>query len=153
LYIEEGMRYDVRASSSIDESTDGTVTHLKGRVLILDDEVSIRTLIGKMLKRIGVETSAVADGRDALTRYEEARAEGRPFDLVIVDLTIPGGMGGRETFERLRLSDPSVKVLATSGYSEDPVVVEPRKHGFVGFVGKPFHLEELHSAVADALAD
>jgi CheY-like chemotaxis protein len=85
----------------------------------------------------------VRDGAEALEVYEEARQSGRPFDTVILDLTIPGGMGGLETMKRLRASDPSLKAVVSSGYSSDPVLHDYESFGFKGALSKPYTIETL----------
>ena len=93
-------------------------------------------------------TRATQRGGRALT---EARDAGRPFDLVILDLTVPGGMGGKETIKALGRIDPQVRAIVSSGYSNDPVMAEFNKHGFCGVVAKPYKLQELARAVATAM--
>ncbi|HUL55144.1 MAG TPA: ATP-binding protein [Opitutaceae bacterium] len=122
-----------------------------GRVLLMDDEESIRRAAAALLRRLGLETTAISNGADAVREYQAARRDGRPYDLVILDLTVPGGMGGRETMERLRQLDPEVRAVVSSGYSSDPVLAHYRFYGFRSMVGKPYDLEELAKAVGAAL--
>jgi two-component system, cell cycle sensor histidine kinase and response regulator CckA len=122
-----------------------------GRVLLMDDEDAIRRTAEALLKRIGIEVTVTGDGREALLAYSAARTAARPFDLVILDLTVPGGMGGRETLENLRQMDPGVRALVSSGYSSDPVLAHYRAHGFLGMVAKPYDLTELTAAIHAAL--
>ena len=82
-----------------------------------------------------------------MREYALAREAGRPFDVVILDLTVPGGMGGRETIEKLRQMDPQVRAIVSSGYSHDPVLAQYRAHGFLGMVPKPYDLHELLKVV------
>ena len=121
--------------------------HLHGRVLAMDDEESIRESLTSLLQRTGLETKAVGDGAAVLQEYSQARDAGRSFDLVILDLTVPGGMGGRETIEKLRQIDPGVRAIVSSGYSRDPVIAEYRAHGFLGRVPKPYDFAELIKVV------
>ncbi len=90
---------------------------------------------------------AVDDGRRAVELYAEALGRGRRFDAVVLDLTIPGGMGGLETLRRLRVLDPDVRAIVASGYSDDPVMAEPQRHGFRGVVPKPFGIRQLGEAL------
>ncbi len=122
------------------------------RVLLMDDESAIRDVTGAMLRMHGFQVECAADGEEALERYVSAAADGHPFDLVIMDLTIPGGMGGRETMERLLVLDPSVRAIVSSGYSDDPVMADHAACGFVGVLPKPYRLAELLAAVRSALA-
>jgi len=114
-----------------------------GRVLVMDDEPAIRESATALLERVGLETRAVGDGAAVLREYALAREAGHPFDVVILDLTVPGGMGGRETIEQLRKIDPQVRAIVSSGYSRDPVLAQFRAHGFLGMVPKPYDLHEI----------
>jgi len=115
----------------------------EGRVLVMDDEESIRLLVGEMLRHLGYEVQCVAEGKEAVERYQEAYHTHQPFNAVILDLTIPGGLGGKDTVEQLRQFDPQVKAIVSSGYSNDPVLSRYSKFGFHGVVAKPFRLAEL----------
>ena len=114
-----------------------------GRVLLMDDEAPIRLMTDMLLKRQGFEVTAVAEGAEAVREYRTALESGRPFELVILDLTVPGGMGGSETMERIREMDPDVCAIVSSGYSNDPVMADYAAHGFRGMVAKPFEVEAL----------
>ncbi|MEW6358736.1 MAG: PAS domain S-box protein [Planctomycetota bacterium] len=114
-----------------------------GRILVADDEEVVREVAQQMLQRMGYNVVCVRDGAEAVDVYRKAKTEGRPFDAVIMDLTIPGGMGGKEAIEELRRFDPAVKAIVSSGYSNDPVMSDFRKHGFSGVVVKPFHIADL----------
>ncbi len=115
----------------------------KGRVLIMDDEAIIRIAAGRALTRMGYDVEYATDGEEAIELYTKAREESRAFDLVIMDLTIPGEMGGREAIVRLMEIDPDVKAIVSSGYSDDPVMGEFKKYGFRGVVAKPYDIGEL----------
>jgi signal transduction histidine kinase/CheY-like chemotaxis protein len=115
----------------------------RGRVLVLDDEAPIRNFVSSLLRRFGCEVTAVGDGAAAIHEYETARAAGRGYELVILDLTVPAGLGGAETMARLRAIDPEVRAIVSSGYSQDPVLAEFRQHGFKGMVPKPYVVREL----------
>lgn len=117
----------------------------------MDDEPLVRALICHVLADLGCEADATSDGREAVDRYREALREARPFDLVILDLTVPGGMGGAEAFRELRLLDPNVRALVSSGYSEDPILSDHEKHGFVGVLSKPYTFDELVLQLGRAL--
>lgn len=118
-----------------------------GRVLFMDDEEAIRMVAAAVLKRQGLEVTAVGDGAAVVREFQAARAAGRPFDLVILDLTVPGGMGGAEAMEKLRQLDPQVRAIVASGYSSDPVMANYQAHGFRGRVPKPYQASDLMSAV------
>jgi CheY-like chemotaxis protein/two-component sensor histidine kinase len=120
---------------------------LSGRVLLMDDEEAIRQSATALLQRMGLEVEAVGDGTEVLRKYSAAQTAGRSFDLVILDLTVPGGMGGRETIEKLRQINPQVRALVSSGYSADPVLAQYEAYGFLGMVPKPYDLTELIRAI------
>ena len=125
---------------------------MRGRVLFMDDEEGIRAMVQELLSRVGLEIVAVPDGAAAITAYEEARGAGQPFDVVVMDLTVPGGMGGREAMERLLVIDPKVKAIVSSGYSKDPVLANHRAHGFRGMVPKPYRFADLAKVLREVLA-
>jgi len=93
-----------------------------------------------------------ADGAEAVRMYEEAMASGRKYEVVLMDLTVPGGIGGREAMERLKRIDPGVCAIVSSGYSHDPVLANYRTHGFQAILPKPYGLEQLTKVMTDVLA-
>jgi DNA-binding NtrC family response regulator len=117
----------------------------------MDDEDEVSSICGKILERAGHRVATCAEGETALRLYREASESGEPFDIVILDLTVPGGIGGIETIRRLRELDPKVKALVSSGYSNDPVMAEPASYGFSAVVPKPYNFEKMKSTVADLL--
>ena len=134
---------DKKTDTSGSESTSDLLAPLNCRVLFMDDEEMVRSIAAKMLRRIGCEVLAVHEGTEAIKQYTEYRDSGRPFDVVIMDLTIPGGMGGKETVKKLREIDPSLKAIVSSGYSNDPVMSRHSDYGFVDVITKPFRLDDL----------
>ena len=122
------------------------------RVLLMDDEESIRLLGAILLQRMGLEVTVAAEGAAAVHEFSAARDAGRPFDLVILDLTIPGGMGGRETMENIRRMDASVPAIVSSGYSNDAVLADFRRFGFQAMVAKPYEIDQLVGVVKQLLA-
>jgi len=124
----------------------------KCRVLVMDDEAFVRDIVGEILEFIGCEAEFAADGIAAIKRYKEAMIAGNPFDAVIMDLTIPEGMGGREAIKRLLEIDPNAKVIVSSGYSEDPVMSDHKSYGFKGVAVKPFQIEELNKTLHEVLS-
>ncbi|NJD57332.1 MAG: PAS domain S-box protein [Nitrospirae bacterium] len=123
-----------------------------GRVLLMDDEDIIRQTTGLMLQRLGYEVELAADGRETLDKYKEALSNGRRFDAVIMDLTIPGGIGGREAMELLRGIDPSVRGIVSSGYSSDAVMANYRQYGFAAVLAKPYRKDELAAVLQEVLS-
>jgi len=119
----------------------------KGKILFMDDEEAVRFLAGRTLRRMGFEVEFAKDGLQAISLYEAALAAGERFSAVVMDLTIPGGMGGREAVLRLRELDPELKAFVSSGYSDDPVMANPLSYGFCGVIPKPFLYEEMVAAL------
>jgi PAS domain S-box-containing protein len=118
-----------------------------GKILLLDDEELILDISKKMLNRMGYEVVLSKDGEDAIFLYKEARESGSPFDCVIMDLTIPGGMGGKDAILILKEYDPEVKAVVSSGYSSDPVMSDYMKYGFSGVSEKPYSFEDLKKEI------
>jgi CheY-like chemotaxis protein len=114
-----------------------------GRILVIDDEQTVRRSAGTILNRFGYEVKLTKDGAEGIRVYEEAMKEERPFDLVILDLTIPGGLGGQKTMEKLKKIDPGVKVIVSSGYSDDPVLAKFHDFGFSEVLAKPYKADDL----------
>ncbi len=123
----------------------------KKRILIMDDEEMVCEVAEKMLHHMGHTTLAVHDGRQAVDCYREAMDQGERFDLVIMDLTIPGGMGGKDAITEILKLDPAARVVVTSGYSNEPVMAEFAKYGFRAAITKPFRLHDLTETVQAAL--
>ncbi len=123
-----------------------------GRILVMDDEPTIRHFAERVLKHLDYEVVTVNDGAAAVTEYRAARDGGRPFALVILDLIVPGGKGGKETMVELRALDPDVCAIVSSGYSSDPVMARFREFGFYSSLGKPYDTVELCRTVTEVLA-
>ena len=117
------------------------------RILVLDDEEPMRRLMRRMLNSFGCEVECAADGFQVLNLYKEAMETGCPFDAVILDLTVRGGIGGKETLSKLLKIDPGVRGIAMSGYSSDPAIRDYEKYGFRAGLAKPFKIEELKEAL------
>ena len=122
------------------------------RVLVLDDEEAICMIVNCTLTDLGYEVIETNDGAAALAAYKVAMEAGQKFDLVISDLTIPGGMGGQETMRRLLELDPEVRAIVSSGYANDPVMSRFEDFGFSGMIAKPYELDALGRKVAEVLA-
>jgi PAS domain S-box-containing protein len=118
-----------------------------GRILVMDDEEMVRDVAVSMLETMGYEGRAVKNGSEAVDSYLEAMKGGNPFDVVILDLTVPGAMGGKEAVRRLLEIDPFAKVIVSSGYSHDPILAQYRDYGFSGVIAKPYQIGELGQAV------
>ncbi len=128
-----------------------TTKQNRGRVLVMDDEVIVRDVAAKMLTRFGFDVFPTSSGEEAVTLFREACKAGRPFELILADLTIPGGMGGREMAVEIHRIDPAAKIIASSGYSNDAVMSDYEQFGFSGAVAKPYRLKELQETITRIL--
>jgi CheY-like chemotaxis protein len=124
---------------------------MNGRVLLMDDEESIRTMAAQLLRRIGFAVESASDGTVAVAAYRKALEEERRFDLVIMDLTVPGGMGGLECMRELLRIDPRVQAIVSSGYSSDPVMSDHRAYGFAGMIPKPYRITDFAKVIRNVL--
>jgi len=113
------------------------------RLLVMDDEVSIRKLLKTLLTQLGYKVETARDGAEAIALYEEARNAGRRFDAVLLDLTVSGGMGGLETATKLKEIDPASRLIVSSGYSDAPVMSDFARYGFAAVIPKPWSMAEL----------
>jgi PAS domain S-box-containing protein len=118
-----------------------------GRILVMEDEEIIRDVTGDMLSHYGYDVTFARDGTEAIGLYRHAQESGVPFNVILMDLTIPGGMGGRETIKKILEIDPHAKAIVASGYANDPIVVEFQQYGFCGRIVKPYKSEELHETL------
>ncbi|MBM4064788.1 MAG: response regulator [Planctomycetes bacterium] len=125
----------------------------KEKILVMDDDDIIRDVAGKMLTKLGYEVDFARDGSEAIELYKKSKNSGRPFDAVIIDLTIPGGMGGKETMQKLLEIDPHVKAIVSSGYSDDAVMSNYTNYNFKGVIAKPYRIEELSRTVHSVLTE
>lgn len=125
------------------EKEDEKVLKGEGRVLVMDDEAPLRKVIKRMLDKLGYESKFAEDGAEAVEIYKEAKKSGKPYDAVILDLTVPGGMGGKEAINKLLVIDSELKAIVSSGYSEDPVLANFKDYGFKGVITKPFEYLSL----------
>jgi PAS domain S-box-containing protein len=123
-----------------------------GKVLLMDDEDAIREMAEAALSMFGYQPVVASDGEEMLELYREALGSQAPFDAVIMDLTIPGGMGGREAVKKLLELDPNALAIASSGYSEDPIMANFQEYGFAGIVSKPYSLQDLDLALQEIIA-
>ncbi len=117
------------------------------KILFMDDEELIRNVAGEMVKNCGHRVDFAENGRVAIEKYQAAMDSGAPYDIVILDLTIRGGLGGKETIERLRAIDPHVRAIVSSGYSDDSAVSDYQAHGFAACLTKPYELEKLRDTL------
>jgi CheY-like chemotaxis protein len=120
-------------------------------VMIMDDEEMVRDVVGEMLEISGFEVERAADGAVALELYRKAMETGSRFDGVIMDITIPGGMGGKEAVRKLLDMDPDAKAIVSSGYADDPIMAAYKEYGFSGAIAKPFRLDALKNELVRVL--
>lgn len=123
-----------------------------GKILLMDDEEIVIQAASEMLKTLGYKVESTRDGAEAIEKYVTAKEKGKPFDAVIMDLTIPGGMGGKDAIKTLRRINPAVKAIVSSGYSNDPIVAEYKDYGFMGTLSKPFGMQELSEVLHRVLS-
>ena len=126
--------------------------HAGGAILVMDDEEMIRSMTAEMLEYLGYGVTTCKHGQEALDRYQEAAGFGTPFLMVIVDLTIPGGMGGKETARNILAIDPNACLIVSSGYSSDPILSDYRSYGFSGAVSKPYKITEFGRLISSILS-
>lgn len=122
------------------------------RVLLMDDEPAICEITGILLKKLGYDPTTTMTGEDTLKEYYKAREMGAPYDVIILDLTIPGGMGGREVIQSIRKDDSRVKVLVSSGDLSDPAIISYADHGFSGVLAKPYNKAALDQTIKSVLS-
>ncbi len=127
-------------------------THVKGRVMIMDDQEMLHEVAEAMLEELGYQTVHALDGTEAIEKYKERAVGSEPIDVVIMDLTIPGGMGGEEAVQGVLSIDDSAKVIVCSGYSNDSVMARFADYGFKGALSKPYNIDELDSMISQVMA-
>jgi CheY-like chemotaxis protein len=139
------------ASTGSVAPTGSSRSPFRARVLFMDDEAPIRAMAVLFMERIGYDCDVAVDGSEAVRKYEEAMAAGRKYEVVLMDLTVPGGIGGREAMERLLRIDPGVCAIVSSGYSRDPVLANYRAYGFQAILPKPYGLDQLTKVMTAVL--
>ena len=123
----------------------------KGRILLMDDEQIILDVTQEVLKFLKYDVVFARDGLAAIDLYKKEKAAGAPFDIVILDLSVPSGMGGKEMIEHLRKFDPAVKAIISSGYTNDPVVENFSQYGFSGRLTKPYKITDLKNLLEELM--
>ena len=119
----------------------------------MDDEDYVREFLAVLLREVGCSVLLAKDGHEAIRQYQQAQSSGEPVDVVIMDLTAPGGMGGKEAIAKLLEIDPHVTAVVSSGYSTDPVMANFRQVGFAGCLCKPFTAPKLLDTLQQVLGD
>ncbi len=123
----------------------------KGRILVMDDAEMIRDMLKESLELAGYEAETTIDGAETIERYVSAMEKGQPFVAVIMDLTIPGGMGGKEAVVKLLQIDPEARVIVSSGFSNDPIVSDYHDYGFKACINKPYSVGQLEKTLFDVI--
>ena len=146
--LEKGSKFSIflpghPTEKIVQESSKVDIKVGQGKILIMDDELQIRKVLGEMLETCGYRYQTVKDGEEALKIFSQVQESGDPFSAVILDLTIPGGLGGKDVIRKLLQMDPHVRAIVVSGYSNDPVLANYQEYGFKGRVAKPFNLVDL----------
>ena len=118
------------------------------RILLMDDDEMVRRVVRRMLEKLGYIVEEAREGGEAVELFRNAVAAGRSFVAVMLDLVVPGGMGGKEALRLLQEIDPSVRAIASSGYSDDASITQAEQSGFRGAIGKPYRLDELRRTLA-----
>jgi PAS domain S-box-containing protein len=124
----------------------------KGKILVMDDEAMVRNILEKMLHHLGYEVELAGDGAEAVAKFIAGQEAGEPFDAVILDLTVPGGMGGKEAMERLLKIEPRIKAIVSSGYFDAPIMAEFAEYGFLGIIAKPYKIADLGKVLQEVLS-
>lgn len=155
--LGEGAVFTIYLPAEIKPSTKKVAETIKhkgsGKIMVMDDEAMIATLAENMLESCGYNTVSVHGGEEALVLYKEAMDSLQPYDIVIMDLTIPGGLGGKETINKLLAIDPKATVIVSSGYSNDPVMANYRDYGFKGCLSKPYLKDSLANLVSKLMSE
>jgi PAS domain S-box-containing protein len=122
-----------------------------GRILVMDDDAGVRQVAGKILTHLGYEVDYAVHGAEAIEQYQAALSAGQPYDLVIMDLTIPGGMGGEEALQALRKIEPRTRAIVSSGYADDPIMTRYQEYGFCGVIKKPYRVSTFTQVLQEVL--
>ena len=148
--IGVGTMFSLRLPAAVEtdaapsDATEAALPHDgQGRILVMDDEILIRDLASRVLEALGYEAVACADGEAAVHLFREAQEQGAAFRAVLLDLTVPGGMGGKDAAALIRAMDTGVILIVSTGYSNDPIVADCQAYGFAGAVAKPYSVETL----------
>ncbi len=126
---------------------------INGTILLLDDDPDVRHSMEQMLARLGMKVESTAEGSQTIKKYHTMHKQGCPPDIVLLDLTIPGGLGGREIIGSLLAINPEAKAIVISGYSQSPVISQYKYHGFKAAIAKPIRIDELGNVLRRVLAD
>jgi PAS domain S-box-containing protein len=153
----EGTTFHIFLPSSSQQSSekesekDDTTFKGEGRILLMDDDDIIQRMGREILTELGFQVDVTENGEETIRMYEDKLSQGTPYDILILDLTIPGGMGGEEVITFLIKDHPDIKAIVSSGYSNDPIMAEYQKYGFRGIITKPYKVETLIKAIKNVM--
>jgi len=150
VYLPASPEYEI--DNPIDTSGE-TPAFGTGKVLLMDDEEAIRVVAGDLLTLLGYDVATAKDGSECIKMYKAAMESSQPFSVVIMDLTVPGGMGGKAAIQKLLEIDPKIKAIVSSGYSTDPIMSNYQHYGFKGIVPKPYNAVELSRALQELITE
>jgi CheY-like chemotaxis protein len=154
-----GTTFDIYLPAAVQQQTipeadcSDSANSIKKRILFMDDEEAMREIIKQTLSRLDCDVELTSRGEDAIELYAAAMKENKPFDVVFLDLTVKGGLGGRETIRQLLAIDPDVKAVVCSGYTEDPVMAHFADYGFRESLAKPFMKNDLQRILENTISD
>jgi len=140
IFLPASYKNDTIESSDLQNKHKGS-----GKVLIMDDEIFIRNIFKEIMIEMGYIVFEASNGQEAIEKIDELMKESEPLKLIFLDLTIPGGMGGKEVISKIQPKYPDIKFIACSGYSEDPVIAKPKEYGFTASISKPFLEKDLNN--------
>ncbi|MGI9535257.1 MAG: hybrid sensor histidine kinase/response regulator, partial [Thermodesulfobacteriota bacterium] len=154
--IDKGTTFTIylpALNKVITNNSKSDITEFKGegRVLLMDDDYAIRDMLVNIIENLGFEVDSASSGEEALDIYQNTKDTGNQYKFVLLDITIPGGMGGKDTILKLRENEPDIKAIAISGYSKDPISTEYEDFGFNGFIAKPFKIKDFESLIQNVL--
>jgi CheY-like chemotaxis protein len=150
VYLPASPEYEI--DNPIDTSGE-TPAFGTGKVLLMDDEEAIRVVAGDLLTLLGYDVATAKDGSECIEMYKAAMESDQPFSVVIMDLTVPGGLGGKAAIQSLLEIDPKIKAIVSSGYSTDPIMSNYQHYGFKGIVPKPYNAVELSRALQELITE
>jgi PAS domain S-box-containing protein len=153
----EGTKFLVTLPATYDDAGQSVQEHQieaakHGSILVMDDEESILDVLQIMLENFGYKVECVRTGEEAIKSYQRRLAMGRPFNVVIMDLTIRGGMGGKDAIQEIRSMDQAARVIVSSGYSNDPIMAHPQEYGFTDVLQKPFTMQDILTKIDAVMA-
>jgi PAS domain S-box-containing protein len=147
IYLPASLQASVENKQRIESQS----TSQKARILVMDDEEIVRQIAAEMISEMGHDVLVATDGRQAVEHYRDAIDQEQPIDLLIMDLTIPGGMGGKEALEQILEIDETAKAIVSSGYSNDPIMANYTEYGFSAAIAKPYQLTDLNRVISQVL--